>query len=173
MRNPKSALVYLRPMRLLCVRETGPYHVSIPKAWERLVCWLRENELYRPVGRGYGLAHDNPGEAGAQSCRYDAGVEVPAAFAGRAMSGVPMLTLPGGAYACRRIKGNYEGMKGVVAGVYSAFAPLPGLSIDTTRPVVTIYMDNPDRNLEHELRADICVPLSVVGGHEWPVAAIA
>ena len=35
-----------------------------------------------------------------------------------------------------------------------------------TVPVVSIYIDNPNRFAENELRADICVPVMVVGDIE-------
>ncbi len=54
-------------------------------------------------------------------------------------------------------------MHSVAANVYSEFVALPGLSFDGNRPVVSIYIDNPNRHAEHELRADICVPAMVVG----------
>jgi AraC family transcriptional regulator len=161
MQNPHSVLVYLRPTRLIYVRETGPYAVTIPKAWERLLSWLSNNGLYAPIGRGYGLAHDSPSEAGAPNCRYDACVEVMPELEDRALRDLGVTTLPGGAYACRRLSGSYDKMRSIVANVYSEFVALPGLTFDGNRPVVSIYIDNPKRHAEDELRADICVPITV------------
>jgi len=163
MQNPHSVLVYLRPTRLMYVRETGPYDRTIPKAWRRLTTWLNDNGLYAPIGRGYGLARDNPADVISQSCRYDACVEIPPEVEDRALRDLGITTLPGGAYACRRLAGSYSRMHSVVANVYSEFVALPGLSFDSNRPVVSIYIDNPSRHAEHELRADICVPVMVVG----------
>jgi AraC family transcriptional regulator len=170
MQNPHSVLVYLRPTRLIYVRETGPYAVTIPKAWERLLSWLSSNGLYAPIGRGYGLAHDNPLEAGATNCRYDACVELMPELEDRALRDLGVTTLAGGAYACRRLFGSYDKMRSVVANVHSEFVELPGLTLDSNRPVVSIYVDNPDRHAENELRADICVPIAVATDFE-PAAA--
>jgi AraC family transcriptional regulator len=161
-----SVLVYLRPTRLIYVRETGAYEKTIPKAWERLKAWLGGNGLYAPIGRGYGLALDDPAKVGEQNCRYDACVEIAPELEERALRDIGVLTLPGGVYACRRLSGDYDGVRTVVANVHSEFEPLPYLAFDTSRPVVSVYIDNPERNVESALRADICVPVTVVGDVE-------
>jgi AraC family transcriptional regulator len=159
MDNPHSVLVYLRPARLLYVRETGPYDQSIPLAWEKLFDWLNKNGLYASLGRGFGLARDNPRSVGRGNCRYDACVEVRAGLEDRAFRELGVTTLPGGAYACRRLSGSYERMRSIVANVYSEFEPLPGLRVDERRPVVSIYVDNPNRYFDRDLRSDVCVPI--------------
>jgi AraC family transcriptional regulator len=127
MQNPHSVLVYLRPTRLMYVRETGPYDRTIPKAWQRLTTWLNDNGLYAPIGRGDGLARDNPADVINQNCRCDACVEIPPEVEDRALRDLGITTLPGGAYACRRLAGSYSRMHSVVANVYSEFVALPGL----------------------------------------------
>lgn len=159
MNNPHSVLVYLRPTRLIYVRETGLYQDVIPKAWARLFAWLNANGLYASLGRGYGLARDNPLEIGAENCRYDACVEVPSDIEDRALRELGITTLPGGAYACRRLTGSYDRMRSIVARVHSEFTPYPGLCFDENRPVVSIYVDNPNRYRDVDLRSDICVPI--------------
>lgn len=173
MSNPHSVLIYLRPTRLMYVRETGPYERTIPKAWERLTAWLNDNGLYAPIGRGYGLARDNPADITDQNCRYDACVELVPELEDRAIRDFGITTLQGGAYACRRLSGSYARMHSVVANVYSEFKALPGLAFDGNRPVVSIYIDNPNRFAENELRADICVPVMVVGDIERSTATAA
>jgi len=171
MQNPHFVLNYLRPTQLIYVRETGSYDRSIPRAWQRLASWLNENGLYKPIGRGYGLARDNPASVGAENCRYDACVETVAGLEDRSIRDLGVTTLPGGAYACRRLFGGYDRIHSIVADSYSDFSPLAGLSFDHSRPVVTIYIDNPDRHFAHELRADICVPVTTACEFERPKAA--
>lgn len=173
MQNPHSVLVYLRPTRLIYVRETGPYAVTIPRAWERLLSWLSNNGLYAPIGRGYGLAHDNPLNGNAANCRYDACVEVMPELEDRALRDLGVTTLAGGAYACRRLFGSYDKMRSTVANVHSEFVALPGLALDSNRPVVSVYVDNPKRHSENELRADICVPITVTADFEPATAPVA
>jgi AraC family transcriptional regulator len=159
MDNPHSVLLYLRPTRLIYVRERGCYADTIPKAWSRLFAWLDANGLYASLGRGYGLARDNPLEVGRQNCRYDACVEIRSEVEDRALRELGITTLPGGAYACRRLSGSYDHMRSAVQNVYAQFTPLPGLCFDENRPVVSIYVDNPNRFVDCDLRADICVPV--------------
>lgn len=159
MQNSASILMYLRPTRLVFVRGIGPYEKTIQKTWDRLFVWLNANGLQTPVGRGYGLAQDNPAEVGAKNCRYDACVVLNPEMEQRASSDVGFAMLPGGPYACRRISGNYDHVRTLVANVHSELLPFPGLTLDQARPVVSIYMDNPNRQAESDLRADICMPV--------------
>jgi AraC family transcriptional regulator len=166
MNSLHPVLVYLRPIRLMYVREIGAYERSIPKAWERLVAWLHASGLYKPVGRGYGLACDDPMRVGRESCRYDACVEADPGTEHRATGELGVASLPGGAYACQRLFGGYDRITSIVANVYSDFEPLPGLAMDESRPVVTLYIDNPEANSRDELRADICVPVTTASEFE-------
>jgi AraC family transcriptional regulator len=159
MDNTHSVLIYLRPTRLIYVRETGPYEDTIPTAWNRLFAWLDTNGLHAALGRGYGLARDNPLEIGRKNCRYDACVEVRSNLEDKAIRELGVTTLPGGVYVCRRLSGNYDRMPPAVQNVYSQFTPLPGLCFDENRPVVSIYVDNPNRLVDGELRSELCVPV--------------
>jgi AraC family transcriptional regulator len=141
------------------MRETGCYEHTIPKAWAKLFAWLDANGLYQTMGRGYGLAWDNPLKIGHQNCRYDACVEIRPEHESKALRELDVTTLPAGAYACQRLSGNYDGVRSAVAGVYSQFRPLPGLCVDGRRPVVSIYIDHPGRGASYDLRSDICVPV--------------
>jgi AraC family transcriptional regulator len=171
MHNPHSVLLYLRPSRLVYVRETGPYDRAIPKAWDRLLSWLDGRGLYKNMGRGYGLARDNPADVGAENCRYDACIEVSADFEDRATRELGLATLAGGAYACRRLTGDYDRVRSVVSGVHADFRPVAGLGVDRLRPVVTIYFDNPDVYKACDLRADICMPVMALDDFGTAAAA--
>lgn len=159
MNNPHSILLYLRPTRLIYVRVRGCYADIIPEAWDRLFRLLDANGLYASLGRGYGLARDNPLEIDPQNCRYDACVEIHPGLEERSLRAFGSTTLPAGAYACRRFSGSYDHMRSTVQDIYSQFRPLPGLCFDENRPVVSIYMDNPNRFADSDLRSDICVPV--------------
>ena len=164
MQKPTSVLLYLRPTRLIYVRETGPYERTIPASL---------GTAYHVVGRQRALCTDRARLwAGARQSRGrwrpSIAATTPASkispeFEDRAIRDLGITTLPGGAYACRRLSGSYDRMHSVVANVYSEFQALPGLGFDGNRPVVSIYVDNPNRYAENELRADICVPVMVVG----------
>lgn len=162
MYNPHSILLYLRPTRLIYVRATGSYGDVIPKAWERLFRLLDDRGLHESIGRGYGMAHDNPLDVGSKNCRYDACVEIRSGIEERSLPEFGITTLPAGPYACHRLSGRYDQMRSAVENVYARFRPLPGLCIDQHRPVVSIYMDNPNNYADQDLRSDICVPVSTV-----------
>lgn len=162
MDNPHSILLYLRPTRLIYVRERGLYNDAIPKAWDRLFQLLDDTGLYASLGRGYGMAHDNPLHIDPKNCRYDACVEIRSGLEERSLREFGTTTLPGGPYACRRLSGSYDQMRSTVENVYTRFKPFPGLCFDQNRPVVSIYMDNPNAYADKDLRSDICVPISTV-----------
>jgi len=168
MYNPHSILLYLRPTRLIYVRETGCYSDVIPKAWNRLFQLLEDTGLYASLGRGYGMAHDNPLHVDPQNCRYDACVEIRSGLNKSSLRDFGTTTLPAGAYACRRLWGSYDQMRSTVENVYTRFRPFPGLCFDQNRPVISIYMDNPNTYANKDLRSDICVPVRTVEDADPP-----
>lgn len=156
----KNAMVYLRPARLAYVRAVGPYDVSIPQAWEKLVGWMQANGI-QPVGeRAYGLARDNPLTTAPEACRYDACIQVSPEFEDRAERDLGVITLPGGPYARTRHAGSYQNVPTALIGVYSNTELSADLRFDTRRPVVSIYLDDPRRFEARDLRADVCVPVA-------------
>ena len=164
----KNGLVYLRPARLAYVRVTGDYQSSIPEAWEHLLTWVERNGLNSPVGRGYGLSRDNPARVGIEKCRYDACVQVSPLFEERAMRELGVFTLPAGPYARIRQAGGYELIRAMMPNLHAEFSAPPELRLDDRRPIVTIYLDDPRRFHESDLRADICVPVAAVRASREP-----
>ncbi len=156
----QTGLVYLRPSRLVYVRVTGAYENSIPAAWDKMLAWIDRNGISSPLGRGFGLARDNPQSVPANQCRYDACIVVEPHFEDRAMRELGILMLPGGPYVRRREVGNYNVIMTRVAGLHASFEAPTGLRLDDNRPLVTIYLDDPRRFEPGELRADMCVPVS-------------
>lgn len=157
-------MVYLRPFRVVYVRETGPYASSIQSAWERMLHWLDVNGLHSPVGRGFGLARDNPATVGPDRCRYDACVELDPIFEGRAARELALQTLPGGPYLRQRKTGDYARLTGILANLHETFEAPEGLRLDDRRPLVTMYLDDPRRFAPDDLRADLCIPIATKAG---------
>ncbi len=174
MQNPHSVLLYLRPAPIgLCAGNRtlrAYYSASLGPAFELA---RRQRPLQRRSDADYGLARDNPTDVGPTNCRYDACIEVSAEFEDRAIRDLGLATLPGGAYACSRLTGGYDRIRSVVSNVYSEFQPFPGLGIDEGRPVVTIYVDNPNYYKESDLRADICMPVTALDQFVTPQTAVA
>jgi len=152
--------VYLRPSRLAYVRVTGPYVEAAPQAWERLLTWLSKNGFSSALGRGYGMMRDNPFTVAPEKCRYDACVDLDPMFEERAIRELAAQTLPGGSYVRLRRSGNYDALRAEVTDYYRSFDAPAGLRLEDRRPIVTIYLDNPQRFAGNDLRADVCVPVS-------------
>lgn len=152
--------VYLRPSRLAYVRATGPYEEAAPRAWELLLTWLSKNGFSSALGRGYGMMRDNPFTVALEKCRYDACVDLDPMFEERAIRELSAQTLPGGSYVRLRRSGDYNTLRREVTGFYQRFEAPAGLRLEDRRPIVTVYLDNPKRFAAHDLRADVCVPVS-------------
>ena len=159
----KNGLVYLRPSRLTYVRRTGSYETSIPAAWKEMMGWLSKHGLHSAMNRGYGLLRDCPKNVAPEKLRFDACVDLDPLFEERAIRELGAQTLPGGSYLRVRNVGSYADLQSKLATYHTVFEPPAGLKLDERRPLVTVYLDSPAR-ADDNLRADICVPVSVASG---------
>lgn len=157
----KAGLVYLRPVPVVYFRVQGPYATTVSAAWASMFDWLGKHGLRKSAGRGYGLARDNPRVVGHDKCRYDACIEMPVDIDPAALESVLTQRLPGGAYARQRHVGHYEQVRDVIVQMRDNWAPTAGLSIDSRRPIVTIYLSDPADVGPGQLKADVCLPVSV------------
>ena len=154
-----TGFVYLRPLNVAAVRAKGPYSQSAAAAWGEMFAWLNRSGLIRQVGTGYGLLLDDPRIIAPANCRYEACVELveearrllPAEFSVR--------RLPGGAYARQRHVGGVVGLSHTISNLRSEWKPGQGVVIDSRRPVIEIYIDNPDLVPLEKQRIDVCMPV--------------
>lgn len=153
-----KSLVYLRPLRVACVRAVGPYETSVPQAWTAMETWLAGQGLLAARGSRYGLLRDNPNNVADAACRYDACVALEPNIDERFARDIDIMTLPGGPYARLRHVGSADALIQSAGNVYSSFTPQAGLQIDERRPLVTIYLGQ--ARDQSALRADVCVPLT-------------
>lgn len=151
--------VYLRPLRVIYVRETGSYPSSSAQAWERMLRWLDEAGLRRTLVCGYGLARDDPHAVEPDKCRYDACIEMPAALPIPLPTDFGVQRLPGGAYKRQRHLGSYRNIREALYLVRDDLPLANGLAVDPRRPLVAIYLDDPIDCPEERMRADLCVPV--------------
>ena len=157
-----TGFVYLRPLNVVAVRATGPYEHSAAQAWSKVFDWLRRTGLIRQIGTGYGLLLDDPRQVAPDKCRYEACVElieearllVPESFTIR--------RLPGGAYVRQRHVGGTPGLAQAISNLRNNWVPNRELAVDVRRPVIEIYLDNPDHVPEERQRIDICMPISAI-----------
>lgn len=163
----RAGLVYLRPKQVVFVRSTGPYAVSSLAAWSGMLSWIDRHNLTRDAGCGYGLQVDDPNATSPQHCRYDACITLPDGFIAPRDDTLPFQTLPGGAFARIRHVGPYDTARTSIARVRDQWlSGQPHLLADRRRPLLTIYLDHPNRREAGSLRCDVCVPVRTE--HEEP-----
>jgi AraC family transcriptional regulator len=157
-----TGFVYLRPISIVGVRKKGPYELSWRPAWQQMFAWLDDSGMRREIGCGYGILRDNPKEVEAESCRYDACVELLPGYENMVPAGFTVSRLPVGAYARRRQVG-ISGLHGAIEALRDAWVPTNSLSIDTKRPFLTIYLDDPEKVTPDKMRVDVCLPVTATG----------
>ena len=155
----QRGFVYFRPVQIGYVRVFGAYKTSVPAAWRQLDAWFTAREM--DIGRvtRYGLAHDNPRTVEADKLRYDACVEVPLDLAGEINDELRVAKLPGGAFARKRYVGPYEGISEAFTALRDQWSDARDVVLDTRRPLLTIYLNNPRVLAPKDLKADLCIPV--------------
>lgn len=156
-----SSYVYLRPTRVVFVRETGRYSQSSQLAWKRMFDWLNTAALTEQPRRGYGLARDNPRLKPVEQCRYDACVEITDGMESRLPEGFNIQTLPGGPYVRKRHVGNHATLRDTIVEVREGWLPARGLAVDTRRPLVEVYLTDPRFVPADQMKTEICMPIQV------------
>lgn len=150
----KLCLIDLPPVRLACLRYTGPYGPAIGAFWREIFFpWLHLHQLGGPTC--YGIALDDPRSTAPEQCRYDAGVEVPASF--EAEMPASMITLPGGRYAVAPFRGAACDIGAAWIDICQRLIPTHGLQNDA-RPCFERYLPGPRIDPESGfLICEICI----------------
>lgn len=151
--------VYLRPLHVVAARAKGPYSKSAQVAWAEMFSWLTERGALNSIGTGYGLLLDDPRKVSAGSCRYEACVELVDEARRFIPDSMSIRRLPGGAYLRQRHVGGVIGLANKMSKLRDEWIPNQGVMIDTRRPVIEIYLDNPDIVAMDKQRIDICLPV--------------
>jgi AraC family transcriptional regulator len=157
-----TGFVYLRPLNVAAVRARGPYSQSAKAAWGDMFEWLRRTGLLQQIGTGYGLLLDDPRHVAPEKCRYEACVELVDHALATLPENFSVRRLPGGAYARRRHVGGVVGLAETISKMRNEWVPTQGLFVDVRRPVIEIFLDNPDLVLTERQRVDVCMPVSVI-----------
>ncbi len=158
--NVRAGLVYIRPKLVGFVRSHGPYAQSSAHAWRGMAAWLDRHDLRRQIAVSYGLCLDPPDTVNAQDCRYDACVEVPPDYQAIKSDGIAFQMLPGGAFARMRHVGPYTTVRSTIARVRDEWlVAQTRLLLDRRRPLLVIFLDDPDVRAAQTLRCDVCVPV--------------
>jgi AraC family transcriptional regulator len=165
-----TGFVYLRPLNVAYVRVNGPYAEAAAQAWARMFLWLHDSGMIREVGTGYGLLLDDPRTTDAPKCRYDACVELITDYGSKLPEDFGIRRLPGGAYARNRHRTGNVGLGKIISALRDDWAPARGLMPDVRRPVIEIYLDNPEIVGADKCRVDVCLPV-IANGNEDQSAA--
>ena len=146
-----------QPVRVACLRYTGPFGPAIGEFWrDNVHPWLAANQLNVAT---YGLALDDPSSAPAEKLRYDACAEVKVDFHG---SGLYHLAIvPGGKYAVATFKGTAAEIGTAWGEVMGQALPTSGHTVDTTRMPFEHYAKDFKEDPETGVFAcELCVPIA-------------
>lgn len=158
----RTGFVYLRPLNVAACRVAGPYSESSAAAWGKVFDWLNSSGLIRQIGTGYGLLLDDPRETPPEKCRYEACVELLDEARGVVPAEFNVRRLPGGAYARQRHVGGVAGLAQTISKLRNEWAPEYGVIVDKRRPVIEIFLDNPNLVPVERQRVDVCMPVTAV-----------
>jgi AraC family transcriptional regulator len=156
-----TQFVYLRPIHVVAVRARGPYASSAKAAWQQMFTWLSEAGFSGQSSTGYGLLLDDPRKVTAEKRRYEACIELIEDARSLVPESFFIRRLPGGAYARHRHVGGVAGLPSAISSIRDDWVPGEGIVMDSRRPVIEIYLDDPERVPAERQRIDLCVPVSV------------
>ncbi len=120
-------LIDRQPTTVAYLRHVGPYGAPISTFWQKTVYpWMATSGLLQQPR--YGISHDDPTITAPQQCRYDAGCELPQAFA--TLGNALKTTIPGGKYAALSFKGTVADIEAAWIAMLRDWLPSSGLQLD-------------------------------------------
>jgi AraC family transcriptional regulator len=128
-------LIERQPARVAYLRHVGPYGAPVARFWQQHVApWMATDGLMDHAR--YGISHDDPSITEPAHCRYDACVEVDAAYvpSGRAL----ITTLPGGRFAVMPFEGTETDITIAWSRLLGEWLPSSRLQLDM-RPCFEFY----------------------------------
>jgi len=146
----------LPDLRILKVRQTGPYMESATRAWGMLCAWAGPKGLFGPQTMSIGISHDDPQVTRPEDIRYDAAITAPPEVAPEAP--IEADTLPGGKYAVITHQGPYEKLEDAYAQIMGQWLPASNHEYRET-PWFEVYRNDPANTPPEQLITDIHIPL--------------
>ena len=148
------SLIERKPATVACRRYVGPPGEAIGRFWiEEIAPWLVAAEL---LGRArYGISLDDPKLTPPERCRYDAGVEVIAAYIPSA--GAFLTLVPGGTYAVLAFEGSAREIGGAWHRLLEEWLPGSGFDLDG-RPCFEYYAPDAASGADR-FRCDLLIPV--------------
>lgn len=151
--------VYLRPVPVLQFRAVGPYDQSVKSAWQALFAWLDVRDLRKHTQRAFGIIHDRASATAPEALRYDACLELVPGLCADPEFGIVRGITPGGAYARGDLSGSHSQISDAFRFMCSQWAEAEKLRVDTTRPLMEIYLNDPAATPTEGLLTQLCVPI--------------
>lgn len=146
----------LPPVKVACLRYTGPYGAGIEPFWRTTVAAWMEQEGFMDRAR-YGISLDHPGLTPPEQCRYDAGVEAPPGYV--PTGGARMTELPGGLYAVTRFEGHPMQLGDAWHALMNDWLPASGYRHAGTPPYEYVPVGGSFDPATGILRCEIRVPV--------------
>lgn len=134
--------------RVAFIEERGPFDQVIPRGYERLFAWLREQKI-QPTGNSMAVFYDDPAKVAAENQRVDTCVPVDPIV--KASGSIRIKTIGGGEVATIVYQGRHSRDQGYT-DVYR-WLKVQGYR-DIGAPIETFQSQ-----LGEELRAEIAVPV--------------
>ncbi|MFN3746199.1 MAG: GyrI-like domain-containing protein [Hyphomicrobiaceae bacterium] len=151
--------VYQRPMPVLHYRAVGPYEQAVKDAWGALLGWLDSQDMRKFSQRAFGIIHDWSPLAETATLRYDACVELVPGLSAAPELGITRRVTPSGAYAQGVLKGSYGQIRERFSYMCSQWASAENLRVDTSRPFMAVYLNDPATTPREERLTKLCVPI--------------
>lgn len=154
----KVVIEKLPDIRIAAVRETGPYTISAPQAWNQLSLWIAKNNLLSQNSIFLGLRHDSSTVPEEQR-RYDAAVSVPESCN---ISGIAKEHyIAGGEFAMYTHQGKFDTLNEAWNKLYWEWLPSSG-RIPANNPDIEIYLSDTTFSADKEIVAKLLLPLQPI-----------
>lgn len=143
-----------KPMDLVYIRIFGKYGEKEPyeTAWQKLMEFLKKNEVLSSKTRFIGISFDDPNITHADQCRFYACATVPKKLMPTGEVGT--IRLPEGTYAVYTVKGSYSQLKGIYNMINFNFAYNIRLGLSFEE-----YVNSPYDTDEENLLTKIYIPI--------------
>jgi AraC family transcriptional regulator len=142
---------------LAYMRYVGPYGAGgIGELWRRLMRWAGARDLWTADRVCLGVAHDDPRVTDPDKCRYDAGIVVPAGFAGDAQ--VNLTQVGAGKYATADFAGTAQDIGPCWDRLFSGWLPESGYQ-PGDGPSLEIYRGEAVDWKTGAFRCELCLPI--------------